>query len=83
MKPEGIISVILCACFVMNTIFVPVYAEETATNTLIAADNEFADNNSNIINSSSFAAVEVKTVNDLLAQSKFTASQGHGTRTLI
>ncbi len=78
MKIKGIISVILCACFIMNTIFVPVYAEEMATNTLNAADNEFADNSSNIINSSSFAAVEVKTVNDLLAQSKFTASQGHG-----
>lgn len=74
MKIKGIISLTLCACITVNTTFSPIYAVNTPTE----EESRASQNNSDIVNAASFTAVEVNTVNDLLAQSKFTALQGHG-----
>lgn len=74
MKIKGIISLTLCACITVNTTFYPIYAVNTPTE----EESRASQNNSDIVNAASFTAVEVNTVNDLLAQSKFTAFQGHG-----
>ena len=77
MKITGIISLILCACITMNTAVVPIYAIET-TDSTFGLDEQTPENSGDIVNYASFSAVEVNTVNDLLAQAKFTAAQGHG-----
>ncbi len=74
---KKVIAMALSMCLLVKSVPLACYAENATTSTnSISSDKDIEDND--ILDIASITAASPKTVNDVLAQRKFSSSKGHG-----